>query len=92
MPGSRQKTVDSKGRLALGKQYAHQTVLIEEVDGLEIIVTLASVVPKREAWLLRNPKANQSLDRGLEQARNRQFGEGPDLAAAAALAEQLEDE
>ena len=37
-------------------------------------------IPKREAWLYKNPKALASVLRGLEQARKGEFVEPPKLA------------
>jgi hypothetical protein len=86
------KSVDSKGRLTLGGSFANQTVLVESHGGGEVLVRLARVVPAREAWLYENKVALGSVRRGLKQAAERQFAKGPDLEAAAALAEQPQDE
>ena len=71
------KTADSKGRVALGRDYANRPVIIERVSETEIRVILARVIPEREAWLLENEAARASVLRGLEQARQRQFVENP---------------
>ncbi len=86
------KTADSKGRISLGTRFANQTVIVEDVDSTEVRVTLAQVVPQREVWLHKNPRAKASVLRGLEQANARKTAKSPpDLEADARLAEQLDD-
>jgi hypothetical protein len=47
------KTIDEKGRLTLGQEFAGRTVQIEkDEDG--IVVKFYRVVPEREAWLWEN--------------------------------------
>jgi hypothetical protein len=70
------KTVDSRGRLALGAEFAGKTVLLKKTKrGLEIIP--AVVIPEHEAWLLKNAAARESLERGLAQAKAGEFAEAP---------------
>jgi hypothetical protein len=86
------KTADSKGRVSLGSRFANQTVIVEDVDPTEVRITLAEVIPQREVWLHKNPKAKASVLRGLEQARSRTAAKSPpDLKADSRLAEQLDD-
>ncbi len=86
------KTADSKGRVTLGSRFANQTVIVEEVDPTEVRVTLAQVVPQREIWLHKNPKAKASVLRGLAQAKaGKRAKSSPDLARDARLVEQLDD-
>lgn len=59
---------DAKGRLNLGKKYALNTFIIEEMDG-EFILKKAAVVPEKELWLLKNPKALSDVEKGLKEAR-----------------------
>ncbi len=85
------KTTDDKGRVALGKRFANRTVIIREVDATELVITLARVVPEREAWLFENQAAKALVAAGLQQAEARQFSDSPpDLEADAALSDQLE--
>ena len=42
-------------------------------------------VPESEMWLQHNKEAKESVARGIEQARNLDFVDGPDLDADAAL-------
>jgi hypothetical protein len=76
------------GRAGSSKKY--RTVIIREIDDTEVLVTLARVVPEREAWLLGNPKAKALVMEGLEQARAGQFVQGPDLKAGEQLAGAIE--
>jgi hypothetical protein len=86
------RNVDSKGRLTLGEPFANRTVLVEARAEGEWFIKLARVVPEREAWLYDNKAALASVRRGLKQAAEGEFAAAPDLEAAAALAEQLQDE
>ncbi len=86
------KTTDARGRVALGKRFANKTDIIREVDATEVVVTIARVVPEREAWLLDNQVAKELVTQGLHQADARQFSDSPpDLDADAALADALEE-
>jgi hypothetical protein len=86
------KTTDSKGRLTLGERFANRTVIVEEIDATAVRITLARVVPEREMWLHENRAASAAVSRGLADARAGNFQSvGPDLAADAAIADQLQD-
>jgi len=86
------KNTDSKGRLSLGERFANRTVIVEEIDGTEVRITLARVVPEREMWLHENRSAAAAVSRGLAEAREGKLTSvGPDLAADAALADELQD-
>jgi hypothetical protein len=86
------KTADGKGRVTLGSRFANRTVLVEDVDATEVRITLAEVIPQREVWLYKNPKAKASVLRGLEQAKAGKTAKSPpDWKADARLAEQLDD-
>jgi len=86
------RQADSKGRITLGGAFAHRTLLVEERDD-EIVLRLARVIPEREAWLYENRGALDSVRKGLAQARTGKFARpGPDLKAAADLADELPDE
>lgn len=62
------KTADSKGRIALGPQFANKTFIIKDVDATEFRVIAAAVIPERELWLHKNEAAMASVQRGLQQA------------------------
>lgn len=86
------KKADSKGRITLGESFANRIVLME-TRGDEVVLRLARVIPEGEAWLYENEKALASVRRGLKQAEAREFAKkGPDLADAAKLAAQLQDD
>ena len=81
------KTVDSKGRLLLGAEFANSTVIVNRVHPTEIVVTKARAIPEHELWLLEHPKALASVLEGLRQAATGEFVENPpdfqaDLEAA----------
>lgn len=85
------KTIDEKGRLTLGREFAGRTVQIErEKDG--VVIRFCRIVPDHEAWLWENETAKAMVDRGAQQARRRDFGPGPDLDAAFALADEIPEE
>jgi hypothetical protein len=87
------KTTDSKGRITLGERFANRTVIVQDIDETEVRVTLARVIPEREAWLQENPKAKASVLKGLAQAKGKRFAKNPpDLLAAAKLAARLQDD
>lgn len=70
---------------------ASAAALIKHVDG-EVTVRRARVIPARECWLYENKAALNSVRRGLKQATEQRFAASPDLATAAELAGQLQDE
>lgn len=86
------KLADSKGRITLGERFANRTVIVEDVDETEVRITLARVIPEREAWLYAHPKAKAAVLKGLTHAKARRFAKAPNLAADAALARQISDE
>ena len=76
------RQVDSKGRITLDRHFVNRMVMIEAVDDTEVRITMARVIPEREAWLYDNPKAKKAVLAGIDQARAMQFAEAaPDLAA-----------
>lgn len=86
------KTADSRGRITLGQEYANRLVLVEELGGGVLRIVPAQAVPATEAWLYANGEALKSVLRGLEQAKARQTGKGPDLEADAHLADSPREE
>ncbi len=85
------KTVDSRGRINLGKEFANKTFFVERTGETEIKLELAAVIPERELWLYKTPEAKELLEIGLQQARTKQFASPPDLDVDQALIDQLED-
>jgi hypothetical protein len=84
------KTIDEKGRLTLGRQFAGRQVQVEEHDGT-VVMTFCRTVPDREAWLWENDRAFAMVKRGLDQAAHGELSEGPDLAAAFDFADGIPD-
>ncbi len=85
------KKTDSKGRLTLGQEYANKQFFVNRKDEGVIQIIPAETVPAREAWLFKNPEALSAVLEGLEQAREGKLSKGPDLDAALAFAETIED-
>ena len=86
------KTTDAKGRVTLGQRFANKTVIIREIDATEMLVTIARVIPEREAWLHENKVARGLVSTGLQQAAAGQFSDSPpDLDADEELDAALED-
>ncbi len=86
------KTTDAKGRVALGHRFANKTVIIREIDPTEVVVTVARVIPEREAWLYENESAREIVTTGLRQAETGEFSDSPpDLDAASPLADAIEE-
>lgn len=85
------KTIDDKGRLMLGREYAGRPVKVEDRDG-EVVLTFFQAVPEREAWLWENDRAIGMVERGLDQAARGELTKGLDLAAAFDLGGSLQDE
>jgi hypothetical protein len=85
------KTIDEKGRLTLGREFAGRTVQIEK-DEDAVVVKFCRVVPDREAWLWESETAKGMVDRGLQQAREGELTSGPDLAAAFSFADSIPEE
>ena len=85
------KTIDGKGRLTLGREFAGRTVQVEREDD-RVVVSFYRMVPDREAWLWENETAKGMVDRGLKQAQRRELNDGPDLVAALAFADSVAEE
>jgi hypothetical protein len=85
------KTVDSRGRITLGTEYAGRQMIICERAG-EIVLKPAVSIPENEAWLYANPIAIKAVRTGLQEARRGDFSANPpDLAADEELVSQLAD-
>jgi hypothetical protein len=76
------KTADSKGRIALGKDYANCPVIIQRVGPNEVRVIKARVIPEDEAWLWDNEEALGMIKRGLKQAKQQEFSGSPPIVDA----------
>lgn len=86
------KTIDEKGRLTLGREYAGRTVQLEKNDG-GIVIKFYRVVPEREAWLWENETARDLVERGIAAAASGALTDGPsDLAASFKFADSIPEE
>jgi hypothetical protein len=85
------KTIDAKGRLTLGHEYAGKTVQVEKEQDA-VIVRFYRMVPDREAWLWENDTAMGMVERGLSQAHRGELTDGPDLSEAFGFADAIPDE
>jgi len=85
------KTIDEKGRLTLGREFAGRIVQLDK-DDRGLVIRFYRAVPESEAWLWENETAKGMVDRGLNQARELELNDGPDLAAAFSFADSLPDE
>ena len=92
MTGITIRTIDGRGRLTLGPEFANPLVIVKarEDDALEVIP--AEAIPARESWLYKNPEALAAVMEGLEQAKAGKLVEGPDLQASSSFADGIEDE
>lgn len=59
---------DSQGRIAIGKEFAGETYLVDPQSNGDIILRPYIVMPKREAWLFANQDALASVKRGITEA------------------------
>lgn len=71
------KTVDAKGRITLGRDFANQTVVIDDSNPNQLVIRKMVLVPAEEAWLYKNRAAMKSLRNGLAQASEMQFSDSP---------------
>jgi len=86
------KSADSKGRVALGKEFANTPVIIQRVSPTEVRVIKARVIPEKEAWLWENEEALARVSRGLRQSQNEEFADTPpDLGGDELLSDELDD-
>jgi len=86
------KTADSKGRVALGKDFADCPVIVEQVSPVEVRIIKARLIPENEAWLWENDTAIGMVRRGLQQAKRRETaGNAPNLNLDDSLADELDD-
>ena len=61
------KTVGSSGQISLGKKYAGQTVIVDEIDAGVWIVKLGRFIPDNEKWL-HNPDVQSELNEAVAWA------------------------
>jgi hypothetical protein len=86
------KTLDSKGRLALGNQYAGTMVIVDDSNPDCIMIKPAVAIPTSEAWLYENDEALALVRMGLKQASEGDFSDSaPDLDADEQWASDIDD-
>ena len=85
------RTADGKGRVTLGKEFAHRLVMVMPVAEGVVQVVRAEAVPERESWLYKNPKALRMVLDGLAQAKAGELSDGPDLAGDSKTADGVGD-
>jgi acyl-CoA thioesterase len=73
------KTTDAKGRITLGGGFANATLLVEHRQDGTVVIQRAVTVPVQDEWLFKNKAAFERVKRGLKQAQERDFAEGPAL-------------
>ena len=61
------KTVGSSGQISLGKKFAGQTVMLDEIDTGVWIVKLGRFLPDNERWLYR-PGVQADLNEAIAWA------------------------
>ena len=62
------KTVGSSGQISLGKKFAGQTVMIDEIQAGVWIVKLGRFVPNSEKWLY-GPDVQAELNEAISWAK-----------------------
>lgn len=87
------KTLDSKGRIALGKEFANRTAIVQYQGDGEILIRLARIIPEKEAWLYENEQALTLVRQGLKEAQGLDFSANPpDLHEFFSFAAQIPEE
>ncbi len=61
------KTIGASGQVALGKKYAGQHVLVDEIKPGFWTIKVGEFIPTDERWL-HEPEAKRNLDRALAWA------------------------
>lgn len=85
------KTIDSKGRLSLGAEFAGTQVIVEPV-ATGVNLKYVKAVPAHEAWVWENEAALKAVREGIEQAAAGDLSDGPkDFEGSLAFSESLDD-
>ncbi len=63
------KTVSEKGRISLGKKFAGQNVVVDEIQEGVWIIKVGKFIPDDERWLL-SPGVREDLDEAIAWAKN----------------------
>ena len=78
------KVVGASGQISIGKQYAGQQVIIEEIEPGEWRIQTAITIPKSQAWV-HTQSTQAELDRALDWAVNN----APKQTALTTIAKKL---
>ena len=62
------KTIGASGKISLGKEYAGQVVVVEEIDKGVWLVKVARIIPENEIWLYQEP-AKSRINKAVEWSR-----------------------
>jgi hypothetical protein len=62
------KTVGSSGQISLGKKFAGQTVMVDELQPGVWIIKLGRFIPDNEKWLYE-PKVHSELSEAIAWAK-----------------------
>lgn len=62
------KIVGANGQISLGKKYAGQTVLIEQIEEGVWLIKTAKIIPECELWMHTEP-AKTRIDQAISWAR-----------------------
>lgn len=85
------KTIDSKGRVSLGTEFAGTQVIVEPV-ATGVNLKYVKAVPAHEAWIWENEAALKAVRAGIEQAASGDLSDGPkDFEGSLAFAQSLDD-
>jgi hypothetical protein len=63
------KTIGASGQISLGKEYAGQAAIVEELEPGTWVIKLGEFVPYSERWL-HEPEAKALLDRAVTWAES----------------------
>jgi hypothetical protein len=65
------KTIDKNGQISLGKEYAGESVLIDNIEPGVWVVKIGKFIPNNEQWLHQKDNLKK-LDEALSWAANSQ--------------------
>ena len=85
-------TADNKGRITLGAKFAGKVFQVEQIDEFAVRAEVVTTIPAREMWLWQNKEALESVQRGLQEAARGELTDGPNLATARKLIQEMDDE
>ncbi len=71
---------DDKGRVILGRDFAHKSYRITRSADGEILLIPLVVIPERDMWLYKNPQALARFQQGLAEAATGKVTTGEDYS------------